>query len=104
VAQNLKGFLIERHIPGVGAWDDATKQRVAQASNDVIAQLGQRGVPYEWVGSVATGPDTLVCYHRAPDEAAVRQHSTLGNFPIESVVEGDQLPDGSMRLGPRDAA
>lgn len=101
----LKNFLIERTIPGVMDWDAATRQGVAAASNAVVGSLNASAgdVVYEWVGSVATGPNTLVCHHRATDPELVRKHSQIGGFPCDSVAEGDTLPPGSMHLGPGDA-
>jgi len=101
----LNDYLITRTIPGVVGWDNTTRQGVAAASNAVVGSLNESAgdTVYEWVGSVVTGPNTLVCHHRATDADLVRKHSQMGGFPCDSVVEGDTLPPGSMHLGPGDA-
>ncbi len=100
---HLQSFLIERTIPGVSEWSAETRHDVAKKSVDVMNKLREEGTQYEWIGSVVTGPDTLVCHHLAPSEAAVRKHSEMGSFPVDSVILGSSLPEGSKLLGPADA-
>jgi hypothetical protein len=96
--EKLKDFLIHRTIDGVANWDEATRKAVAGKSVDVMKQLDAEGVPYEWPGSIVTGPNTLVCHHRARSADDVRRHSKMGGFPLDDVVEGDTLPEGTMKL------
>ena len=77
---------ITRTIKDVSGWDEETKAAVAGKSNGVVAELFPNG-DYVWKTSVVAGPDTLVCYHDASDEAAVRAHSKAGGFPVDSVEE-----------------
>lgn len=97
-------YLISRTIPGTINLDDPeVKQAIAKKSCEVIEDMTASGTPYEWHGTARTGEHTLVCHHEADTEQAVRDHSAAGGFPIDSIVEGDQLP-GDVFLSPGHSA
>ncbi len=76
-------FVIERNIPGAGTLSAEQLQAISQQSCSVLQQLGPR---VQWVHSYVTD-DKVYCVYIAPDEAAVRKHAEMGEFPANSVAE-----------------
>ena len=76
-------YVIERHIPGCGAFSAEDLRGVAQKSNKVLNEMGPR---IQWVHSYVTG-DTIYCVYIAPDEATIREHATKGGFPADRISE-----------------
>jgi hypothetical protein len=76
-------YVIERHIPGAGAFTAEQLRGVAQKSNQVLSELGPR---IQWVHSYVTG-DIIYCVYIAPNEEMVREHATRGGFPADRVSE-----------------
>ncbi len=76
-------FVIERNIPGAGTLSAEQLQAISQKSCSVLQQLGPR---VQWVHSYVTD-DKVYCVYIAPDEAAVRKHAEMGEFPANSVAE-----------------
>ena len=76
-------YVIERHIPGCGAFTAEDLRGVAQKSNKVLNEMGPR---IQWVHSYVTG-DTIFCVYIAPDEETVREHATKGGFPANRILE-----------------
>jgi hypothetical protein len=74
-------FVIERTIPGAGAMSPADLQAASRRSCDVLRRLGP---DVQWLHSYVTA-DKLYCVYIAPDEAAVREHARLGEFPADRV-------------------
>jgi hypothetical protein len=73
-------FVIERTIPGAGAMSPADLQAASRRSCDVLRRLPD----VQWLHSYVTA-DKLYCVYVAPDEAAVREHARLGEFPADRV-------------------
>jgi len=76
-------YVIERDIPGVGAFTAEQLRGVAQKSNQVLSDLGPR---IQWVHSYVTG-DRIYCIYIAPNEEMVREHATKGGFPANRISE-----------------
>jgi len=76
-------YVIERQIPGCGAFTAEDLRGVAQKSNKVLNEMGPR---IQWVHSYVTG-DTIYCVYIAPDEETIREHATKGGFPANRIVE-----------------
>jgi hypothetical protein len=76
-------YVIERQIPGCGAFTAEDLRGVAQKSNKVLNEMGPR---IQWVHSYVTG-DTIYCVYIAPDEDTIREHATKGGFPANRIVE-----------------
>jgi hypothetical protein len=74
-------FVIERTIPGAGAMSPGDLQVASRRSCDVLRRLGPQ---VQWLHSYVTA-DKLYCVYIAPDEAAVREHARLGEFPADRV-------------------
>jgi hypothetical protein len=80
---NMKRYLIERHIPGVGGLSLAQLKALAATSNDAIAKLSGQ---VQWVHSHIAADNTF-CIYLADSEDLIREHSRLAGFPITRVNE-----------------
>ena len=74
-------YVIERHIPGAGAFPPEKLKAISLTSLGVLKQLGPT---IQGVHSYVTG-DTIYCVYVAPDEATIREHARLGGFPATRV-------------------
>ena len=74
-------FVIERTIPGAGSLDHDQLQAISQKSCGVLKDMGPQ---VQWVESFVTD-NKIYCIYIAPDEATVREHARLGEFPADSV-------------------
>ena len=92
----MKKFVIERNLPGAGNLTQAELQEISQSSVAVAVAMEK---PYHWVESYITD-DKIYCIHIAENEAAVREHSKLGNFPINTVSEVKNMMDPSTESMP----
>ena len=85
----LKRYLVERDIAGIGGMSVVELCGAARASNRAIEQVG-RGV--QWLHSYV-GADTTFCIYLAPDEDAIRKHAELSGIPVARIVEVPQIID-----------
>jgi Protein of unknown function (DUF4242) len=76
-------FVIERVIPGAGALTPEQLKAISQTSCGVLTSMGPQ---IQWLESFVTD-DKIYCIYIAPDEATVREHARLGQFPANSVSE-----------------
>jgi hypothetical protein len=76
-------FIIEREIPGAG---DLTKDQLTAISQTSCGVLSTLGPKIQWLESYVTD-NKIYCVYIAPDEATVREHARLGQFPANSVQE-----------------
>ena len=76
-------YLIERNISGAGKLSPAELKAISQKSCSVLNTMGPQ---IQWVQSYVTG-DQIHCIYRAPNEAMVREHASLGGFPADRVLE-----------------
>jgi hypothetical protein len=74
-------FVIERKIPGAGSLTDEQLKGISQKSCGVLKTLGPQ---VQWLESFVTD-DKVYCIYLGPDEAAIREHARLGQFPADSV-------------------
>jgi hypothetical protein len=82
-------YVIERDLPGAGNLSPAELQAISQKSCGVLRELGG---DVQWVQSYVTD-DRIYCVYIAPNEAAVRQHAELGEFPANRVAEVRSIID-----------
>lgn len=75
-------FIIERDIPGAGALSATDLKAISQKSCSVLAAMGPR---VQWVESFVTD-DKVYCVYIAPDEAAIREHASMGGFPANRIA------------------
>ena len=85
----MQTYVIERAIPGVGGSSAADLRAISQKSCGVLDQLGA-GV--QWLHSYVTD-DKIYCVYRAESEDLVREHGTLGGFPVDSVAAVQNVID-----------
>lgn len=85
----LKRFLIERDIPGVGAMSIVELCGAARASNQAIQRVGP---DIQWQHSYVAGNKTF-CIYLAKDEAAILKHSELSGIPVTNISEISQIID-----------
>ena len=74
-------FVIEREIVGAGKLPAKELQAISQKSCSVLDAMGPK---IQWVQSYVTD-DKIYCVYIAPDEASVRDHARLGEFPANRV-------------------
>jgi hypothetical protein len=79
----MKQYVIERNIPGVGAFNDAQYREAATASNAALAKLSGKA---QWIQSFVVADKTF-CIYLAENEAAVQEHAKLSGFPANKVTE-----------------
>jgi hypothetical protein len=76
-------FVIEREIPGAGAFTPEQLQAISQTSCGVLRELGSQ---IQWLHSYVTD-NKIYCVYIAPDEETVRTHAQKGGFPANSVAQ-----------------
>jgi len=82
-------YVIERHIPGIGAMSDDEISGAANTSNDALAKLAPK---VQWEHSYVAGNKTF-CIYLAEDEAAIKQHSELSGFPANIITRISTMID-----------
>jgi hypothetical protein len=85
----LKRFLIERGIPGIGGMSIVELCGAARASNQAIAKIGPA---IQWQHSYVAG-DRTFCIYLADSEATIRQHAELSGIPVAKITEVSQIID-----------
>ena len=85
----LKRFIIEREIPGIGSMSLVELCGAARASNQAIDQIG---ADLQWVHSYVAG-DKTYCVYLAKDEATINKHAELSGIPVSSITEISQVID-----------
>lgn len=85
----LRRYLIERDIPGIGGMSIVELCGAARASNRAIEQLDGA---VQWQHSYVAG-DRTFCIYLAVSEEAVRQHAELSGIPVTRVTEVPQIID-----------
>jgi hypothetical protein len=88
-------YVIEREIPGCGAWSPEQLKGVVQASCGVLSEMGPR---IQWLQSYVTG-DTIYCVYIAPDAETVREHAEKGGFPANRVAQVGTIIDPTTAEG-----
>ena len=90
----MKKYLIEREIPGVGAFTAEQLKGAAATSNAALAQLANR---VQWQESYVAGDKTF-CVYLAEDEEAIREHSRLSGFPASKITQISGMIDPTTAL------
>ena len=85
----LKRFMIERDIPGVGGMSIVELCGAARASNQAIAKIGPA---IQWQHSYVAG-DRTFCVYLADSEATIRHHAELSGIPVAKITEIPQVID-----------
>lgn len=83
VPPKLKTYVIERDIPGAGAFSAEKLKDISKTSCSVLNTMGSS---IQWVQSYVTG-DKIFCVYKAENEELLREHAKKGGFPITNVYE-----------------
>jgi hypothetical protein len=79
--EGMHMYVIERVIPGAGAFTAEKLKVVSQTSCGVLDKMGPK---IQWLHSYVTG-DKIYCVYLAQSEELVREHAKSGGFPANSV-------------------
>ena len=79
----LKRYLVERDIAGIGGMSIVELCGAARSSNRAIRQSGGS---VQWQHSYVAADKTF-CIYLARDEAIIREHSRLSGFPATKITE-----------------
>lgn len=79
----IKRYLIERDIPGIGGMSLVELCGAARASNQAIDKVGNG---LQWVHSYVAG-DKAFCVYFAKSEDDIRTHAEASGFPVAKITE-----------------
>ena len=85
----LKRYLVEREIPGIGGMSIVELCGAARASNQAIGKLSPN---IQWQHSYVAG-DRTFCIYLADGEATIQAHAELSGIPVTNIVEVPQIID-----------
>jgi uncharacterized protein DUF4242 len=80
---DMKRYVIERDLPGVGNMSREQLKDAATTSNEALSKLSGK---VQWVQSYVVDDKTF-CIYLAENEAAVQEHARLSGFPANKVTE-----------------
>jgi hypothetical protein len=78
----MKTYVIEREIPGAGAFTAEQLKTISQTSCGVLKQMND----IQWIHSYVTG-NKIYCIYKAKNEELIREHAKKGGFPANSISE-----------------
>ncbi len=82
-------YVIERELPGAGNLSAEELQGVAQASCDVLKNLGPQ---IQWLQSYVTD-NKIYCVYIAPNEELISEHASQGGFPANKISQVKNIID-----------
>lgn len=85
----LRRFLVEREVPGIGGMSIVELCGVARASNQAIEKIGGA---VQWQQSYVAG-DRTYCIYLADGEDTIHTHAELSGFPVTRITEIPQIID-----------
>jgi len=83
IKDEMKTYLIERHVPGAGNLKPEELKSISQGSCTVLKEMGD---DIQWIHSYVTG-DKIFCVYRAKNEELIREHGKKGGFPVNEIIE-----------------
>jgi hypothetical protein len=81
-ADEMKTYVIEREIPGAGAFTAEQLKSISQTSCGVLKQMND----IQWVHSYVTG-NKIYCIYKAKNEDLIKEHAKKGGFPANAIAE-----------------
>lgn len=81
-SSDMKTYVIEREMPGVGNLTAAELKGASQKSCGVLKEMN--GI--QWVHSYVTG-NKIYCVYKAMNEELIREHAKKAGFPANSISE-----------------
>jgi hypothetical protein len=88
-AKNMKRYVIERSLPGVGKMNGKELKGAAETSNGALAKLAGK---VQWVHSYVADDKTF-CLYLAESEKEVMEHAKLSGFPATNITEVKNIID-----------
>ncbi len=85
----VRRYLVERDILGIGGMSIVELCGAARASNQAVATVGGG---LQWQHSYVSGDKTF-CIYLADSEDSIRTHAELSGFPVTNVTEIVQIID-----------
>ena len=85
----LKRYIIERDIPGIGSMSLVELCGAARASNQAINQIGH---DVQWQHSYIAEEKSF-CVYLAKDEETIHKHAELSGIPVSGITEVSQVID-----------
>ena len=82
-------YVIERNIPGAGAFNADQLKAISQKSCGVLLKMGSQ---IQWVHSYVTG-DKIYCVYNAPNKEMVLEHAREGGFPADEINKVSSIID-----------
>ena len=82
-------YVIERELPGAGAFNAEQLRALSQQSCGVLLKMG---AAIQWVHSYVTR-DKIYCVYNAPNREMVFEHAKQGGFPANEVNQVDAIID-----------
>ena len=79
----MKTYVIERIIPGAGAFTSEQLKGISQTSCTVLTEMGPK---IEWQHSYVTG-DKVYCVYKAENKELIKEHARKGKFPANSISQ-----------------
>ncbi|MEO6131210.1 MAG: DUF4242 domain-containing protein [Saprospiraceae bacterium] len=80
---NMKTYLIERDIPGAGAFTAEQLKNISITSCGVLDKMGPQ---IKWLQSYVVD-DKIFCVYQAENEDLIREHGKNGGFPVTKIME-----------------
>ncbi|MBL7697898.1 MAG: DUF4242 domain-containing protein [Chitinophagaceae bacterium] len=81
-SDELKTYVIEREIPGAGAFSGEHLKEISQKSCGVLKEMHD----IQWVHSYVTG-NKIYCVYKARNPELIKEHAKRGGFPANSISE-----------------
>jgi len=81
-SNEMKTYVIEREIPGAGAFTADQLKSISQTSCGVLKQMND----IQWIHSYVTG-NKIYCIYKAKNEELIKEHAKKGGFPANSISE-----------------
>ena len=85
----MRRFMVERTIPGVGSFSMTELCGAARASNQALESIGPS---VQWQHSYVAGDKTF-CVYLAENPEAIRRHSDLSGIPVTAITEIPRIID-----------
>ena len=79
----MKKYIIERNIPDIGKFDQATLDGASGQSCDALNKIGPQIL---WLESFVTANKTF-CVYLAEDKSYIEKHAELSGFPANCITE-----------------
>ena len=79
----MKTYVVERNLPGAGEMSTDELEVVSLVWSNATEELRK---PHSWLHSYIT-EDKIYCIHVAENREAIREHSRIAKFPINTICE-----------------